>query len=152
MMLWERNYLAELKLAKRTKKKDDTALQGRFQTIIHNDIKVTVLNYAFSNHDEAWELTNYFNLWISRQSPKSVRLLVDLEKAHYDSIHSNHLKKTLGIHGTFIKKSAIINLSPFLTSMLSTMRNFTDFIGIPLKNERGIFFKDKATALDWLVK
>jgi hypothetical protein len=139
-------------MPQKMKRKLESALQGRFETTDYKGKCIVVLSYAFCTREEAWELSNYFDAWISKQAPKSVRLLVDLEKANYDPAHSNHLKKTLGSHDSFIKRSAIVNVSPFMTSLVSTMRNFTDFIGVPLKNERGILFSDRNTALEWLVE
>jgi hypothetical protein len=138
-------------LTLKAKKSTTRAQQGRFEIISHEGSKILILNYSACNRSDAWALTNYFQEWIARQDSKNLKILLDFEGFFLDPIHLNYVKKTLGIHDKFIKRSAIINVAPLMASMLQTLRGFANFMGVSMKKERGVIFQSKAEALDWLV-
>jgi hypothetical protein len=126
------------------------AREKRLEVIRVRGVRVVVVDYSHCSREGAWEITNQFDKWIRAQKPNSVNVLFDVNKPYYEPAHVNHWKKSLGRYDTYIRKSCFINASPFFNMLLPALRSFAAIVGVPMKKERGLFFKDKEAALQWL--
>lgn len=134
------------------KKSGQTALNGRFQIITHQGVPIVIANYGLGTREEVWALTNYIDEWLGRQKPDSVNIFFDFHKIPYEAAHVNHWKKSLGRYDAIIHKSCFVNASPLILIVATTVRAFATFTGTPMKKNRGVFFKDKDAAMDWLAE
>jgi hypothetical protein len=132
------------------KKKAVSPAAPRFEVISWQGAKILVADYSLGTRDEVWALTNQIRDYLEKQKPNSVNILFDVDRPYYEASHVNHWKKTLGQNDAVIRKSCFINAAPIMHLIVSSMRVYSAFTGEPMKKERGIFFKDKASALDWL--
>jgi hypothetical protein len=122
----------------------------RFEVVPWQGAEILVANYSFGSREEVWALTNQINEWLATRKPNSANILFDVDSPYYEASHVNHWKKSLGRYDSVIRKSCFINASPLMYFILSAMRAYSAFSGAPMKKERGIFFKDKTAAMNWL--
>jgi hypothetical protein len=122
----------------------------RFQVLDEGGTKVLLMDYSLASREEVWDLTKQFEEWVVKQEPNSVNVLFDVYKPYYEPAHINHWKKTLGRNDVYIRKSAFIRASPLFHALLPSLRAFAALMGVPMKKNRGIFFKTKEEAVDWL--
>lgn len=138
-------------LPQKNKKEALKTIQSqRFEIITQNGVEILIADYSLASRDEVWALTDQINDWLAKQKPNSANILFDINHPYYEAKHVNHWKKSLGRYDTIIRKSCFINAAPLMMLMLPTMRAFAALTGAPMKKDRGVFFKDKKDAIQWL--
>jgi hypothetical protein len=134
------------------KRKKATPAPQRFEVVTWQGARILVADYSNGSREEVWALTNQVNAWLNQQKANSVNILFDVDHPYYEGSHVNHWKKTLGQNDAVIRKSCFINASPLMHLILSGMRAYSAFTGAPMKKDRGVFFKDRSEAMNWLAK
>ena len=135
-----------------TNKKEKQAPASRFEIITHQGKDILVANYSLASREEVWALTNQIDAWLSRQKPDSVRILFEMDRPYYEAAHVNHWKKSMGRYDTMIVRSCFVNAGPLMQMIGKGLRAFATLTNTPYKKNRGVFFKDKDAALNWLAE
>lgn len=111
-----------------------------------------MMDFSDATVAESLALMDEYALTLKDQAPLSVRLLSDVTGAQYEPSVANKWKAIRIQNDAVIKASAIYGLSGLVGVAVRAFVELLDMLGMNRAQKKLRIFKNRETALAWLVK
>ena len=111
-----------------------------------------MLDFSHATVAESLALMDNYAAALKDQPPHSVRMLSDVTEAQYEPSVANKWKAIRIQHDPIIKASAIYGLSGLVGVAIRAFLELLDMLGMNRTQKKLRIFKNRESALAWLVK
>ena len=129
-----------------------TTSQQRIFWTQHQGVPYLMLDFSRATVAESLALMDDYAAALKGQPASSVRMLSDVTDAHYEPSVANKWKAIRIQNDAVIKASAIYGLSGLVGVAIRAFLELLDMLGMNRSQKKLRIFKNRESALTWLVK
>jgi hypothetical protein len=122
------------------------------QTLTHEGRSILELKLGDLSFGQSRMALEEYARLLDRQAPGRLRVLVDFEGAHYDSVLSVAWNSRQVLFNSRVQRSAVIGVSPIIRSAIQGYADTADIGEFPQAGRRTMVFMAREQALDWLTR